>query len=421
MRRPPLALALTLALGLAPLTALPGCADEALPGASGGDLSAPYDGAADGGGVDAPAVDAVTDTAADEATDEDVATGAAPDAVADAAPDAEDDTSPSCTTWTPFYPPGPATGWKHTSTELFTVTQGSPRHRGQDVVAVEGAPQVLIGKFAYGVFDKDLKNEDVEVFLLADPPCGPWVSLGVRETSEDGEYGTQYGIEDDGGRVFFTIPPLLQRPEGVYPVRMLVHGDNSVAAFTLYVVKPGTSAVVFDIDGTLTTDDTQLGIELFKEMFSGDYIPDFYPGGPDVAHAWADRGTLVVYLTGRPDWLRRMTAQTLLDYDLPPGPLHLTDTNSQALPTSGGVATYKADFLNLLQSDAELSFEAAYGNATTDIEAYANAGFPKDHTYIIGKHAGEDGTQALDDYPSHLPTVQALPPATVPAPTTYGW
>lgn len=367
--------------------------------------------------------DAVTDTVTDAVTDAapDVLADAVADTAADATADATTDAITACTTWTPFYPPGPATGWKHTSTELFTVTQGSARHRGQDVVAVEGAPQVLIGKFAYGVFDKDLKNEDVEVFILNDPPCGDWVSLGVRETSEDGEYGTQYGIEDDGGRVFFTIPPLLQRPVGVYPVRMLVHGDNSMAKFTLYVVKPGTSAVVFDIDGTLTTDDTQLGVEIFKEMFSGNYIPDFYPGGPDVTHAWADRGTLVVYLTGRPDWLRAMTAQTLLDYGLPPGPLHLTDTNTQAFPTSSGVATYKADFLNLLQGSAQLAFEAAYGNATTDIEAYANAGLPKADTYIIGKHAGEEGTQALSDYPSHLPTVQALPPAPVPAPKSYGW
>lgn len=37
--------------------------------------------------------------------------------------------------------------------------------------------------------------------------------------------------------------------------------------------------------------------------------------------------------------------------------------------------------------------EAAYGNATTDITAYADAGIPKAATYIIGSNGGKDGTQ----------------------------
>jgi hypothetical protein len=95
----------------------------------------------------------------------------------------------------PFVPPGPKTAWKHTATGLLVVTQGAANHRGQDVIVTPGSPQILIGKFAYGSFDKDLKGEEVEVFLQDAPPCGEWRSLGVAVTSEEGQYGTQFAKE----------------------------------------------------------------------------------------------------------------------------------------------------------------------------------------------------------------------------------
>lgn len=284
-----------------------------------------------------------------------------------------------------------------------------------------GRPQVLIGKFAYGPFDKDLKDEDVDVFLQREPPCGAWSSLGSFATSEDGQYGTQYGIADDGGRVFFTIPPSQGLPRGRYPVRMLVKGDHSVAALTLYVVEPQTEAVVFDIDGTLTTDDFQLITQLFDQLLAGTYSPKAYTGGEQIVGAWAQKHYLPVYLTGRPDFLRKITASWLVQQGLPPGPLHLTDTNAQALPTASGVGQYKTDFLNKLKSEG-LKLSAGYGNATTDIQAYAAAGVAKSRTFIIGTNAGADGTTALPDYPSQLPFVQSQPvPAVKAPPATFDW
>lgn len=48
----------------------------------------------------------------------------------------------------------------------------------------------------------------------------------------------------------------------------------------------------------------------------------------------------------------------------------------------------------------------AYGNASTDIAAYADGGIPKAETWIIGSNAGVSGTQALyDDYTYHFSTV----------------
>ena len=334
-------------------------------------------------------------------------------------PSPPDDTGEPACPPNPFVAPGPAEGWDHTTTELFIVTQGSANHRGQDVVARVGEPQVLIGKFAYGVFDKDLKDERVEVFIQDDPPCGPWTSLGSDLTSEDGEFGTQYGVEDDGGRIFFTIPVEDERPVGRYPVRMLAHGDNSVAAFTLYVVEDGTTSVVFDIDGTLTTADFELIKELFADIFSGAYVPDMYEGAVDVVNVWADKGYLVVYLTGRPDMLRSASQGWLQDLGFPEGAVHLTDTTTQALPTSGGVAKYKTDFLDKLKGQGVELF-AAYGNASTDIEGYENAAVPKERTFIIGKNAGASGTVGIASYPEHLPAAQAMPVAVVAAPPESG-
>lgn len=49
-----------------------------------------------------------------------------------------------------------------------------------------------------------------------------------------------------------------------------------------------------------------------------------------------------------------------------------------------------------------LNIIRAYGNATTDIAAYAAGGIAKANTYIIGPNAGASGTQPIHgEYGSH--------------------
>jgi hypothetical protein len=343
-----------------------------------------------------------------------------PDAGSDAgAPDAGSDAGP-CTP-VPFAPTGKPAGWKHATTPLLVVSQGPANHRGRDAVVAAGQAAVLIGKFAYGPFDKDLKNEDVEVYMQLAPPCGAWKLLGTHETSEDGEHGTTYGITDDGGRVFHPLPASQVPPPGRYPVRMLVRGDHSQAALTLFVLQPGAGAVVFDIDGTLTADDFQLVAQLFNELLQGSYVPKVRPGGVDVVKAWAARGYLPVYLTGRPNQLRQISQSWLVQQGFSPGAVQLTDETSQSMP-GDATAQYKTDFLQKLSGSAKAALYAAYGNAESDIQAYENAQIPKSRTFIIGSNAGKQGTVGLKDYTSHLATAQAMPAATVPAPPdTFGW
>ncbi len=349
--------------------------------------------------------------------------GVRPDAgVVDGHAEASAGDLPACGTPKPFVPPTKTEPWRHSLTTPLVVLSGPANHRGQDVLAVAGTSPVLIGKFAYGTLDTNLQGEDVEIYLQDQPPCGDWVSLGVFTTSTKNQYGTQYGISDDGGRVFFKMPPGHAQQPGRYPVRMVVKGDLSIAAFALIVLAPSTSTVVLDIDGTLTTDDFQLVTQLFAGLLAGTYSPKLQAGGVDVASAWASKGYQLVYLTGRPDQLRNISQAWLVQQGFPPGAVHLTDTLAQALPTSTGVAAYKTDFLKRITSEAQVSLQAAYGNATTDIEAYANAAVPKTSTFIIGAQGGTQGTVAVKDYPSHLPTVQAMPAAKVAAPPPLaGW
>ncbi len=298
-----------------------------------------------------------------------------------------------------------AAGFKHKRTSLFVTSQGAARHRGQDVLVVPGQPQWLIAKFAYGQMDKDLKDEQVDIYVQRQPPCGEWTLLATRKTTTDGQKGTIQGIKDDGGRIFFEIPAELRLPEGRYPVRMRVRGDQTEAAFDLVVVAPGTRLAVFDIDGTLTTHDKEVTREYLADLVDQDYDPAMYAGAKAVVQVWDKAGYTIVYLTGRPDFLREPTEGWLMEQGFPRGVIHLTDTLDQFLPTSDGVATYKADYLRSLQAQG-LIVAAAYGNAPTDIEAYGRVGIDARWTFIIGPHAGALGTSAVESYPEHLKSLQ---------------
>ncbi|PKN55183.1 MAG: hypothetical protein CVU56_22585 [Deltaproteobacteria bacterium HGW-Deltaproteobacteria-14] len=412
-------------------TALPADTATSADTLTAADTAAPADSAV---AIDSAApTDTATDTAADTAAAAD--TSLADTTPADTSPPADTtpadtsppadtavaDTSTACTA-NPFTPQGPTEDWDHGIQTPITLAFGDPNHRGQDVVVKVGEPQLLIGKFAYGFIDKDLKEENVEVWIQRDPPCGAWELLDIVRTSTDGQYGTQYGIEDDGGRVFYTVPSDRALPVGRYPVRMVVRGDHSLASFDLIVVTPGTEAVVFDIDGTLTTDDSELINEITQSIFNNTYDEAVRAAAVETVTAWHDKGYLVVYLTGRPDLLRPMTEAWLEAHGFPPGPLHLTDTNGQVLPTNGGVGDYKTAFLAYLAGTGGLSVYAAYGNATTDIYAFGNAAIPKARTFIAGPHGGEEGTVNVgDDYQAHLPTAQGMPTATALAPPDLGW
>jgi hypothetical protein len=323
-----------------------------------------------------------------------------------------------------FPPPGTASGWRHARHELTERAFGPPNHRANDVVVNPGRPQRVVAKFAYGLVDKDLSDEPVDVYVLDGPPCARWRLLGSAVTSDDGDdQPGDWGWVDDGGRVWFELPPESALPLGRHQLRLRVRGDGSTAAVNLWVIAPGTGAVVFDIDGTLTTDDQELVTQVVERLKDRTYVPKPWPAAREVVKAWADRGWLPIYVTGRPDVLHEVTREWLRDQGFPPGPLRLTDALREALPTDGGVGAYKTRVLQGFVADARLDVAACYGNAATDILAYAAAGFPKAATWIIGPHAGQDGTQAVlgGGYGEHRKTLATPPAPRVPAPPVGAW
>jgi hypothetical protein len=265
-----------------------------------------------------------------------------------------------------------ADGFEHTSSKLAAAA-GSARHYVQDVIVPPGTAPRVEAKLTYGQVSKDLEDELVQVFV---DDCSTWLDAGTTRT-------------DDDGRAEFDLPANLT--VGLHEVRVVVLGDGTQATATLWVLPVGTRLVITDVDGTLTSGDS----ELFEQMLHGTYVPEAYPGASALTRAHTERGHVVVYLTGRPYWLVNVTRGWLRDLGFATGPLHVADRHADILPTEEGVGAYKRAWLQgLLQ--AGYVVDVAYGNATTDIFAYLGAGLPATSVWIIGKHAGAQGTHAVD-------------------------
>ncbi|MEZ4339650.1 MAG: hypothetical protein R3B82_23750 [Sandaracinaceae bacterium] len=145
---------------------------------------------------------------------------------------------------------GATTDWRHTSSRI-TAAIGSPRHRGRDLFLTDGDAQWALAKFAYGIDDDDIKDEDVDIYLLRG--CeGSWEHLGVATTTRDGDHATVEGVEDTGGRVYFRSPRRSELGRGRHRLLFVVQADHSVAEQYVEVVAPGTRFAITDVDSTQT-------------------------------------------------------------------------------------------------------------------------------------------------------------------------
>ena len=249
-------------------------------------------------------------------------------------------------------------------------------------------------KFTYGKARKDLEHEEISLFIR-DADCA-WLSVGT-------------GFTNDDGWVRIEIPETLVTTPSARAFQLVVRGDGSRAKGTLWAVRPGTAAVVFDVDATLTTSDAAL----FDELLEGT-VPEPRPNGSALAAALARHDVLVVYLTGRPYFLGPLTRAWLESHGFPEGVVRTTKRLSDSAPTDQGVGAYKEAALRDLKG-AGLDVRLAYGNAPTDICAYARGGIDPRRTFILGPHGGEgcDGypaTHALAGYIDHVGKVAELVP-----------
>jgi phosphatidate phosphatase PAH1 len=279
--------------------------------------------------------------------------------------------------------------FRHLGSKLLASLY-QPWHMVHDSLVAAGQPATLVGKFDYdAVLHKDLEDERVHVYLYGSGMSG-WEYLGSQLSNSD-------------GKISLSIAP---RPVGEYRVRMVVEGDGSAVEGYLSVVDPAREAVLFDIDGTLTIND----FEAYAD-YAGLKTASAYYYAPEVVRAYQQKGYQIIYLTARPYWVTRdarewFGRQQLLGW-------HYRSNPYGDGPIPPNTEQHKTDYVRYLRETVGLKIVRAYGNATTDIAAYAKGGIAKADTWIIGEHAGKDGTQAIrGDYAYHYSTVVA---ATAPA------
>jgi hypothetical protein len=177
-------------------------------------------------------------------------------------------------------------------------------------------------------------------------------------------------------------------------------------------------AIVTDIDETLTLSDA----EFFMQIADGTYDPIEREGGSELIEAYADLGYFIMYLTARSEEIvlagtgetaREATERWLVEHGYPTDPANTLVVLSPVFVVDDTAQEFKAGAL-MDQQAAGWRFDYAYGNATSDIGAYAEAGIGLDVTFIIGEHAGEGGTVAIEGEgwvehtAAHLPTVPAV-------------
>ncbi|HLU64871.1 MAG TPA: hypothetical protein VKZ63_01260 [Kofleriaceae bacterium] len=269
------------------------------------------------------------------------------------------------------YVPGEPTGFDFYENELVALS-GGPTHHAQDVVTSPDAAPSVTATFIYGYLAIDIVDEAVRASV---DTCDGWLDLGEARTDVD-------------GRVTFALDDKL--PVGVYHVVFEVLADGTTASAYIWSLPAGTRLAVFDIDGTLTTSNT----ELFADILLGDYQPALYPDATTLTLAHEARGHLPVYLAARPGFLTATTRAWLDEQGFAHGIVRYATRAGDLLPTDGGVGAFKRDALVEL-AEAGAAVDVAYGDAGTDIFAYLSAGLAPDQVWIIGDHGGEEGTHAV--------------------------
>lgn len=257
--------------------------------------------------------------------------------------------------------------FRHLTSRLIAVL-GDPRHRGLDLVAAADADtQTLAGRISYTTLDKELEDEDVDVFACRD---GAWQRVGGARTDDEG----QFALALSGGD---------RLPIGLRDVFVSVVGDRTGAGFLADVAPRGTPLIVSDVDGTLTSSE-----DAFLETILLGLEPDAQPGAAAAYASVAPRGYQLVYVSARGNEFTTDTRTWLADKGFPRGPLRLSP--SFVTLSGGDTVAVKASAMAGLTA-AGYALAAGIGNRATDIEAYGQAGVAAERTFVLlPEFASED-------------------------------
>lgn len=270
-----------------------------------------------------------------------------------------------------------AKGWRHKRSKLIAKTASS-NHRGIDVIASEDdKTHTVAGKLAYGKLDKDVEDEDVEVFACQDN--GTWKSLGVARTNDDGRFALTLAEH--------------KLPLGMRDLYVAALGDGSGAYFVGYVAQRGTGIVVTDVDGTISWSENSI----IKTVISRDHDIKHRPNAPE---ALGKVKYPIVYVTARGDVWIDVTRKWLERHGFPRGLLRLSH-GAFAKPGKSAI-TYKTATLRALP----VAIAAGIGNRKSDITAYSAIGLAGTQIFIhlpeyikeVKKDLADGKAVGFDDY-----------------------
>jgi phosphatidate phosphatase PAH1 len=251
---------------------------------------------------------------------------------------------------------GPAGDFNH-FTSSVTAAIANPQHRGFDLVAAATAnPQRLEGWISYGLVDKALEDEDVDVFACRQQA---WQNVGTARTDDEGHFSLALSDSD-------------RLPIGMRDLYVSVVGDRTGAAFLGYVAPEGTRLAISDIDGTLTAGEN----DFLESIVTGATV-DAQPGAGAAYTELATRHVQVVYLSARGSQYTTATRTWLDGAGLPRGPVRLA-SSFVTLPGSSTIA-FKTDALTAFEN---LALFAGIGNRDSDVQAYSAAGIAADHIFV---------------------------------------
>ncbi|XP_038159336.1 membrane-associated phosphatidylinositol transfer protein 3 isoform X1 [Cyprinodon tularosa] len=278
----------------------------------------------------------------------------------------------------PFSPSSPREKWlrRRTHVKLRNVTAN---HRVNDIIATEDGPQTLVGRFMYGPLDMvTLTGEKVDILVMTQPQSGRWVYFDMEVTNSS-------------GRVTYTIPKSKKLGLGVYPVKMVVKGDQTSAEAYLTVLPRGMECVVFSIDGSFAASVSIMGSD-----------PKVRPGAVDVVRHWQDLGYLIIYITGRPDMQKQRVVSWLSQHNFPHGMIFF----SEGLVHDP--LRQKTIFLKNLIQECHIKINSAYGSMK-DISVYNMLGLSPSQIYIVGRPSKKYQNQCQflsEGYAAHLSMLQ---------------
>jgi phosphatidate phosphatase PAH1 len=243
-------------------------------------------------------------------------------------------------------------GFRHKRSRL--IAKGTANHRGVDLIANEDdAEQYLAGKLAYGKLDKDIEDEDAEIFACVD---NAWKSLGVHRTNDDGRFS-------------LSLTGAARLPTGMRDMYIAALADGTGAYFVGYVAPRGTKIVVTDVDGTISSSENSV----IKQVASRDHDVGTRPNAPQ---ALAKVPYPIVYTTARGDVLIPITRSWLQRHGFPRGLLRLSK-GLFAKPGSSAVAYKQATLRSLT-----IPIAAGIGNRKSDITAYQSIGLTANQIFI---------------------------------------